>query len=222
MRTAFAWTYPIVFSPHDSDTLYVGGNCVFARGNEGMDWRRYQPDLSLNDRSPRALPRGESPRECRRRGHADLCLRVESARIGAGEMLAVDRSLGWLHVTRDAASVEERDPQGDTELAYVGCCRKSRPPPPPARLPTRSTSPPRVTAPTTSPTCSGAATAARAGIDQATCAGRDTRSVVRADPVGQGAYIYIGTRPRFFSLDDGGTGRAWPRLSHRAGVTTSS
>ena len=38
----FAWTYPIVFSPHDPDTLYIGGNIVFKTTDEGQSWEADQ------------------------------------------------------------------------------------------------------------------------------------------------------------------------------------
>ena len=51
MKYRFAWTFPIVFSPHDSNVLYAGGNHVFRTRNEGMSWEEISPDLSLNDKS---------------------------------------------------------------------------------------------------------------------------------------------------------------------------
>ena len=45
----FAWTYPIVFSPHDPDTLYVGGNLVFKSTDEGHSWEAISPDLTRAD-----------------------------------------------------------------------------------------------------------------------------------------------------------------------------
>lgn len=45
----FAWTYPIVFSPHEPDTLYVGGNVVFKSTNEGQTWEPISPDLTRAD-----------------------------------------------------------------------------------------------------------------------------------------------------------------------------
>jgi hypothetical protein len=49
MRYRFAWTFPIVFSPHDSGILYAAGNRVFRSRDEGMSWEEISPDLSLND-----------------------------------------------------------------------------------------------------------------------------------------------------------------------------
>ena len=45
----FAWTYPIVFSPHDPDVLYVAGNIIFKSTNEGESWEPISPDLSRAD-----------------------------------------------------------------------------------------------------------------------------------------------------------------------------
>jgi hypothetical protein len=45
----FAWTYPIVISPHDSGTLYVAGNCIFRSTDEGQSWEAISPDLTRAD-----------------------------------------------------------------------------------------------------------------------------------------------------------------------------
>jgi photosystem II stability/assembly factor-like uncharacterized protein len=45
----FQWTYPIVFSPHDSNVLYVAGNKVFRTTNEGDSWEAISPDLTYAD-----------------------------------------------------------------------------------------------------------------------------------------------------------------------------
>jgi photosystem II stability/assembly factor-like uncharacterized protein len=45
----FAWTYPIVISPHDVNTLYIGGNMVFKSTNEGQSWQPISPDLTKAD-----------------------------------------------------------------------------------------------------------------------------------------------------------------------------
>jgi photosystem II stability/assembly factor-like uncharacterized protein len=45
----FAWTYPIVLSPHDPNVLYVGGNHVFRTRDEGQTWEMISPDLTHAD-----------------------------------------------------------------------------------------------------------------------------------------------------------------------------
>ena len=53
LRYRFAWTYPIVFSPHDPHVLYAAGNHVFRTRDEGMTWEEISPDLSLDDETKR-------------------------------------------------------------------------------------------------------------------------------------------------------------------------
>lgn len=42
----FQWTYPIVFSPHNSDILYACGNVVFKTENGGQRWEPISGDLT--------------------------------------------------------------------------------------------------------------------------------------------------------------------------------
>jgi photosystem II stability/assembly factor-like uncharacterized protein len=52
-RYRFQWTFPIVISPHDPKTLYVGSSVVFRSRNEGQSFEPISPDLTRND--PRTL-----------------------------------------------------------------------------------------------------------------------------------------------------------------------
>ena len=45
----FAWTYPIVFSPLDTNVLYVAGNKVFRSTDEGHSWDAISGDLTYAD-----------------------------------------------------------------------------------------------------------------------------------------------------------------------------
>ncbi|MEW6211460.1 MAG: hypothetical protein AB1631_24050 [Acidobacteriota bacterium] len=47
----FNWNPPIVASPHDSKTVYYGGNVVFKTANHGHSWEVISPDLTTNDKS---------------------------------------------------------------------------------------------------------------------------------------------------------------------------
>jgi photosystem II stability/assembly factor-like uncharacterized protein len=48
-KQRFAWTYPIVISPHDPGTLYVGGDRVFKSTDDGQSWEAISPDLTRAD-----------------------------------------------------------------------------------------------------------------------------------------------------------------------------
>ncbi|MBX3115093.1 MAG: hypothetical protein KF836_11050 [Fimbriimonadaceae bacterium] len=45
----FQWTYPIVFSPHNPNVIYVGSQHVLRSTNMGQSWERISPDLTTND-----------------------------------------------------------------------------------------------------------------------------------------------------------------------------
>jgi photosystem II stability/assembly factor-like uncharacterized protein len=49
LKYRFQWTFPILFSPHDSKILYVAGNHVFRSTTEGRSWETISPDLTRND-----------------------------------------------------------------------------------------------------------------------------------------------------------------------------
>ncbi len=45
----FQWTYPIVFSPHNPQELYITSNYVHVTTNGGRSWETISPDLTRND-----------------------------------------------------------------------------------------------------------------------------------------------------------------------------
>ncbi len=47
----FQWTFPIVFSPHDPNELYVGSQHLWKTTNEGQSWTKVSPDLTRADPS---------------------------------------------------------------------------------------------------------------------------------------------------------------------------
>jgi len=45
----FNWNSPVLISPHDSNTIYTGGNYLFQSQDQGHSWEIISPDLSTND-----------------------------------------------------------------------------------------------------------------------------------------------------------------------------
>ncbi|HYC63209.1 MAG TPA: hypothetical protein VEC14_00645 [Reyranellaceae bacterium] len=205
LKYRFAWTFPIVFSPHDPNTIYVGGNCVFRTRNEGMDWQKISPDLSLNDRSRQQHSGGDITRESAgAEVHATTACVVESPHK-KGEIWASTDD-GLVHVTRDDGKKWVNvTPKGMPKLAYVGCVELSA---------------------HDARTIYVAATRYKLAdykpyLFKSTDGGKSWKSingnlpnneitrVVRADPVAKGL-LYIGTETGvFFSTDDGAH---WTRM----------
>jgi photosystem II stability/assembly factor-like uncharacterized protein len=54
----FQWNFPIVFSPHDPNTLYTASQRVLKSTDQGMSWQAISPDLTTDDESKQPLPGG--------------------------------------------------------------------------------------------------------------------------------------------------------------------
>jgi photosystem II stability/assembly factor-like uncharacterized protein len=51
LKYRFQWNFPIVFSPHDPNTLYLAANVLFKSTDEGSSWQVISPDLTRNDKT---------------------------------------------------------------------------------------------------------------------------------------------------------------------------
>jgi photosystem II stability/assembly factor-like uncharacterized protein len=49
VKYRFQWTYPIILSPHDQETLYITSNIVHRSRDQGNTWENISPDLTRND-----------------------------------------------------------------------------------------------------------------------------------------------------------------------------
>jgi photosystem II stability/assembly factor-like uncharacterized protein len=49
LKYRFQWTFPILISPHDPHTLYVGANVLFKSTDDGQSWSTISGDLTRHD-----------------------------------------------------------------------------------------------------------------------------------------------------------------------------
>ena len=127
LRYRFAWTFPIVFSPHDPNLLYAGGNHVFRTHDGGMHWQEISPDLSLNDKSRQGHSGGEITRESAGAEVHATCACIAESPHRRGEIWATTDD-GLVHLTRDdGATWTDITPSAMPALAYVGCVELSAP-----------------------------------------------------------------------------------------------
>jgi photosystem II stability/assembly factor-like uncharacterized protein len=61
VKYRFNWTFPVVISPHDRNTLYVGSQHVHTTSDGGKTWRILGPDLTRNDTTRQGLSGGLTP-----------------------------------------------------------------------------------------------------------------------------------------------------------------
>jgi photosystem II stability/assembly factor-like uncharacterized protein len=205
MKYRFAWTFPIVFSPHDSNVLYAGGNHVFRTRNEGMSWEETSPDLSLNDKSRQEHSGGNITRESAGAEVHATCACVVESPHRKGEIWASTDD-GLVHVTRDdGVSWQNVTPPEMPALAYVGCVEIS--PHDPDTVYLAAT---RYKLADYRPYLFRSSDSGRSwqSISTSFPASEITR-VLRADPVRPGL-LFVGTESGIYvTLDDG---QAWMRM----------
>lgn len=61
VKYRFQWTFPLLISPHDNNTVYVASQHVHRTTNGGQSWEVVSPDLSLNDQSKLGVSGGLTP-----------------------------------------------------------------------------------------------------------------------------------------------------------------
>ncbi len=61
LRYRFQWTFPLLISPHDRNTIYVTSQHVHRTTNGGQSWEVLSPDLTTNDKSKQGISGGLTP-----------------------------------------------------------------------------------------------------------------------------------------------------------------
>ncbi len=124
-RYRFQWTYPLFFSPHDSNVLYAAGNRVFRSRDGGMSWETVSPDLTRADESKMEASGG--PITLDTSGvevYGTIFSLAESPHV-RGELWAGSDD-GLVHVSRDDGQTwTEATPKGLPEWSLITAIRPS-------------------------------------------------------------------------------------------------
>ena len=96
----FSWRFPIVFSPHDPNALYVAGNVVFKTTDDGTTWEAISPDLTRNDSTKQEVSGGPITME----GVAEVYCTIYAFAESPHErgVLWAGSDDGLVHVSRDS------------------------------------------------------------------------------------------------------------------------
>ena len=96
----FQWTFPIVISPHDPRTLYVGSSVVFKSTNEGQSFEAISPDLTRNDTATLGPSGGPITKDQTSVEYYATVFTIAESPVTAGVIWAGSDD-GLVHVTRD-------------------------------------------------------------------------------------------------------------------------
>jgi photosystem II stability/assembly factor-like uncharacterized protein len=100
MKYRFQWNFPLLFSPHDPNVLYTGGNMVFRSTDEGQSWQAISPDLTRDDKSKQGPTGGPITRDNTSVEYYCTIFTLDESRLAKG-LLWAGSDDGLVHVTRD-------------------------------------------------------------------------------------------------------------------------
>jgi photosystem II stability/assembly factor-like uncharacterized protein len=99
----FQWTFPVLISPHDPQTLYVTSQHVWRTRTEGANWEKISPDLTTHD--PATLKRTGGPIHGEMTGaewYATIYAFAESPKVKG--VLWAGSDDGLIHVSRNGGT----------------------------------------------------------------------------------------------------------------------
>jgi len=113
----FQWNFPLLFSPHDQNTLYAAANVLFKSTNEGQSWDIISPDLTRNDKSKQGSSGGPITKDNTSIEYYDTIFTVMESPAQAGTIwtgaddgvvsLTRDGGKNWSNVTPPASIMPE-------------------------------------------------------------------------------------------------------------------
>jgi photosystem II stability/assembly factor-like uncharacterized protein len=204
MKYRFPWTFPIQFSPHDSDVLYVSGNLLFKSTNQGSSWEAISPDLTRNDVTKMEPSGGPVTKDTSAAEvYGTIFAFVESPHEKGVFWTGSDD--GLVHISRDGGeNWRDITPQGLSEWSLVSIIEAS--PHDPATAYSAAT---RYKLDDTSPILYKTNDYGQSWIDiSAGIPHHDYTRVIREDPIRRGI-LYVGTETGVYvSFDDGDSWRS--------------
>jgi len=120
------WTPPLVFSPADSTTLYLGTQYVMRTVDGGLHWETISPDLTGSTRKPGdKKPDGPSTVEnAKQRGYG-VVFTIAPSPLNR-DLIWAGTDTGWIHITRDGGKTWANvTPQGLTDWSKISLIEAS-------------------------------------------------------------------------------------------------
>jgi photosystem II stability/assembly factor-like uncharacterized protein len=96
----FQWTAPLVFSPHDPNTIYHAGERLFKTTDGGGHWEAISPDLTRNDKSKQQVSGGDIDKDDAGTEYYDTIFAVAESPL-VKELIWAGTDDGLIQITRD-------------------------------------------------------------------------------------------------------------------------
>jgi len=119
LKYRFQWNFPIAFSIHDPDVLYVAADVLFRTDDMGESWETISPDLTRNDKSKMGSSGGPITKDNTSIEYYGTIFAMAESHH-ENDVIWVGSDDGRVHVTRnDGDSWQDVTPSGLPEWAQV-------------------------------------------------------------------------------------------------------
>lgn len=119
LKYRFQWNFPILFSIHDPDVLYVAADVLFRTDDMGQSWETLSPDLTRNDKSKMGASGGPITKDNTSIEYYGTIFAVAESHHEKGVIWAGSDD-GRVHVTRnDGDSWSDVTPSGLPDWAQI-------------------------------------------------------------------------------------------------------
>ena len=121
VRYRFQWTFPVLVSPHDHNTVFVTSQVVHRTSNGGQSWDVISPDLTSNDPEKQGISGGITPENV---GVEYCCViyAFDESPVEQGVFWA-GSSDGLVHVSRDGGETWTNVSKNIPDLPPLGTVR---------------------------------------------------------------------------------------------------
>lgn len=124
-RYRFQWNFPIVFSPHDKDTIYTAGNVLFVTRNQGQTWTPISGDLTRDDKQKQQSSGGPITQDNTSVEYYCTIFTVAESPVQQG-VIWTGSDDGLVHVTQDGGKTwADVTPPDLPEWSQINCIEPS-------------------------------------------------------------------------------------------------
>ncbi|MBA3240022.1 MAG: hypothetical protein H0T60_02195 [Acidobacteria bacterium] len=125
----FNWNSPVIPSPHDKNTVYLGGNVVFKSTDFGRTWANISPDLTTNDKEKQKGAGGPVAFENTGAEYHTTVISLAESPLKAGTIwagtddgqlqLTTDGGKNWANLTKNIAGLAPNSPVSHVEPSRI-------------------------------------------------------------------------------------------------------
>jgi len=125
LKYRFQWSFPLLFSAHDPNLLFAGGNVLFQSPDAGQTWKPISPDLTRNDKSKQISSGGPITKDNTSIEYYDTIFTVIESPVKKGLIWAGSDD-GLVHLTKDGgAHWDNVTPKGMPEWIQINSIEAS-------------------------------------------------------------------------------------------------